>query len=351
MSMELSILPTVDKRPAGACRRRDILVVAALFSAVVYSAIACRTATAEPGDGAGRNVLFIAVGRSCGPSWVATAADEIQSPNIDRLAARGTVFVRAYCQQAVCSPSRTSLMTGLRPDSTRVYESDDPLSRQPCPMWSRCRSISRTTATHAERMGKIYHGGLDDTPSWSEPSPKRGRPMYAMTGESGAWIACKARAAAGKKIGYAQPTVQRDGRAAPTNGPTCPTTPTRTARWPMRRSSMLRRPRTSRSSWPWGFSSRTCRSSLPRNTGTCTTRREIQLAANPVSAREMPRRIALTSWGEMRALRRIPRQGPLDRRTGAAPDSRLLRLRQLHRRPGRPRAGRTGAAWACARRR
>ena len=46
----------------------------------------------------------------------------VQTPNIDRLAAGGTVFGRAYCQQAVCNPSRASVMTGLRPDSIRVWD-------------------------------------------------------------------------------------------------------------------------------------------------------------------------------------------------------------------------------------
>jgi len=46
---------------------------------------------------------------------------ETLTPNIDRLAAQGTTFRRAYCQQAVCSPSRNSFMTGRRPDTTRVW--------------------------------------------------------------------------------------------------------------------------------------------------------------------------------------------------------------------------------------
>ncbi|MEI6539616.1 MAG: sulfatase-like hydrolase/transferase [Planctomycetota bacterium] len=61
------------------------------------------------------NVLFIAVD-DLRPELGCYSNTIVKTPNMDRLAARGVVFNRAYVQQAVCSPSRTSLLTGRRPE-------------------------------------------------------------------------------------------------------------------------------------------------------------------------------------------------------------------------------------------
>src|SRR4051812_26537867 len=67
------------------------------------------------------NVLFIAVDDL--NDWVGPLGGHPQArtPNFDRLAARGVTFTNAHCQAPMCNPSRTSVMTGLRPSTTGVY--------------------------------------------------------------------------------------------------------------------------------------------------------------------------------------------------------------------------------------
>jgi iduronate 2-sulfatase len=124
---------------------------------------------AWPASGAERpNVLFIAVD-DLRPELGCYGAEHIHSPHIDELAATGTTFLRAYCQQAVCSPSRTSLMTGLRPDSTKVYDLNTHF-RDKVPDVVTLGQHFKQHGYYAVSMGKIYHGGFDDRPTWSEPA-------------------------------------------------------------------------------------------------------------------------------------------------------------------------------------
>ena len=91
------------------------------------------------------------------------------TPNIDRLAARGTTFRSAYCQQAVCSPSRLSMLTGRRPDSIRVWDLSTHF-RAAKPHLVAMPQLFRENGYTTESVGKIYHGSgkpSKDPPSWS----------------------------------------------------------------------------------------------------------------------------------------------------------------------------------------
>lgn len=130
------------------------------------------------------NVLFIAVD-DLRPELGCYGASHIKSPNIDRLASRGIVFERAYCQQAVCNSSRASLMAGLRPDTLRVWSLSTNI-RHHLPDLVTLPQRFKKSGYRAERIGKIYHtghGNSDDAASWSVSTDWKLKPRFGPAGE------------------------------------------------------------------------------------------------------------------------------------------------------------------------
>ena len=113
------------------------------------------------------NILFIAVD-DLRPEFGAYGASYVKSPNLDRIAKAGITFYRAYCQQAVCSPTRSSLMTGTRPDTTKVWDLETHF-RAALPNVVTLGQHFKNHGYFVQGMGKIYHGSLDDAPTWSVP--------------------------------------------------------------------------------------------------------------------------------------------------------------------------------------
>jgi iduronate 2-sulfatase len=103
------------------------------------------------------NILFIVVD-DLRDTLGCYGNDEVKTPHIDRLASRGARFERAYVQYPVCNPSRSSFLTGLRPDRTGVTDNGT-LLREQVPDVVTFPQLLKTNGWHSAAFGKIFHLG------------------------------------------------------------------------------------------------------------------------------------------------------------------------------------------------
>ncbi len=119
------------------------------------------------------NVLFIAVD-DLRPNNLGCYGDKlVKTPNLDRLARRGLVFNRAYCQQALCNPSRASLLTGRRLDTLRIWDLSTHF-RSTLPDAVTLPQHFKNNGYFTQNIGKIFHNFRHevhgDPASWSVPA-------------------------------------------------------------------------------------------------------------------------------------------------------------------------------------
>ena len=140
-------------------------ILCALFTAVLLVSHHSRAA-----DASRPNILLICVD-DLKPLLGCYGDLTVKTPSIDRLAARGTRFDRAYCNQALCAPSRNALMTGLRPTSTGIYDLETNF-RVATPDAVTLGQFFQRHGWRTESMGKVMHrahGNFEDAASWSVP--------------------------------------------------------------------------------------------------------------------------------------------------------------------------------------
>ncbi|MEO9965633.1 MAG: sulfatase-like hydrolase/transferase [Reichenbachiella sp.] len=114
----------------------------------------------------GKNVLLICVD-DLRPALGAYDDGYAITPNIDELASESIIYRNAFAQQAVCNPSRASMLTGLRPSTTEVYNLKTHF-REKLPDVTTLPELFKDNGYHAVGFGKIFHNNLDDSQSWSK---------------------------------------------------------------------------------------------------------------------------------------------------------------------------------------
>src|SRR5437870_8195038 len=117
------------------------------------------------------NVLFI-MSDDLRPELGCYGHPHVKTPNIDRLARAGVRFDRAYCQFPLCNPSRTSLLTGRHPTTTGVLDNRTWFGAAH-PDWVSLPRLFRMMGYATLRVGKIFHGGIDDADAWTAGGQKR----------------------------------------------------------------------------------------------------------------------------------------------------------------------------------
>lgn len=253
-------------------------------------------AVTAPLGAAGRpNVLFIAVD-DLRPQLGCYGDRVVKSPNIDRLAAGGVLFERAYCQQAICMSSRASLLSGYRPDRGRIYE-NRPLYQHVPDAWSLNRHFQRE-GYETVTIGKVYHHGSDEQIGWSVPA------MHPK----GSWIGW------GYLTAEAERLVKEDRTG---RGPPCEAAEVPDADYPdgaALAAALEQLERLKRSKGPFflavGFVKPHLPFNAPKRYWDLYPRESIRLPDQTQPPKNAPA-CAVTNWDELRKYPGVPKKGPL----------------------------------------
>ena len=283
--------------------RRDFLSMAASGAALSVLGPAISLARNRSSSRRKMNVLFIAVD-DLRPELGCYGKKHIISPNIDRLAARGLLFERTYCQQAVCAPSRASIMSGVRPDTSRIYDLNTPL-RTAMPNVLSLPQHFKNNGYETLSIGKIYHHPKDDLRGWTAG------PYRAGTFPEGAWkgrgYLTKEAFAQMEKYNKANPKMQ--GRGPAFEAADVPDNSYPDGANTDHALKELSRLKDKPFFIAMGFYKPHLPFNSPKKYWDMYRPADIKLADNPFIPKNAPT-YAMTNWGELRNYYGIPKKGP-----------------------------------------
>jgi iduronate 2-sulfatase len=245
------------------------------------------------------NVLFIAVD-DLRPQLGCYGQDRIQSPNIDQLAKEGLLFERTYCQQAVCAPSRVSIMSGTRPDTTKIYNLTTPL-RQAMPDVLTLPQHFKKNGYDTFSIGKIYHHTKDDLRGWSKVP-------YRSQGD---W---KGRGYLTEKAQNEMKQLARRQKVTNGRGPAYEAADVADNEYPDGKNTdyaidVINRFQDKPFFLAMGFYKPHLPFNAPKKYWDLYPAQKTKLAENPFTPKNVPS-YALTNWGELRNYYGIPKKGP-----------------------------------------
>lgn len=291
-----------------------------LFAAMI-SVLACVAPTPGAEHSGRYNVLMIAVD-DLRPSLGCYGASQVQSPHLDRLAAGGTVFERAYVMQAVCAPSRTCLLTGRRPDTTRVYDLQTHF-RKALPDVVTLPQHFKNHGYHTQAIGKVYHSSLDDPPSWSAKTwdPSNSPRVLPRPSGQGSITAepTPPRPGPNEKVVERDPksgvplkleAAPRPQRGPPWESPDVADDQLGDGRSALRAVELLNELKDRRFFLAVGFYKPHLPFVAPKKYFDLYPLDKIALAANPQPPRGVTK-YSLTSFGELRSYAGVPQEGPI----------------------------------------
>lgn len=140
------------------------------------------------------NVLFI-MSDDMRTDWNCYGTPQMHTPNFDKLASQGVLFHNNYCQYPLSGPSRTSLLSGHRPTSTRIYD-NSPWWGADHPEWPSLPMYFKQNGYTTYGVGKVFHAGIEDTDAFDFGGKPRARnkgvgdfrPSYVSEADHALWV-------------------------------------------------------------------------------------------------------------------------------------------------------------------